>query len=82
VSTASVRNQQTTTIAGKLLGVISPYGIRAGEEAGTYTVPIPPELISDKRLSLRLILDQHRRGKRAPTDKELRGVRLTITPNR
>jgi hypothetical protein len=70
------------TISGKRLGVISPYGIRSGEEAGTYTVPVPPELVSDKRLSLRIILDQHSRGKRAPTKQELRGVRLQITPRR
>lgn len=70
------------TISGKRLGVISPYGIRSGEEAGTYTVPVPPELVSDKRLSLRIILDQHSRGKRAPTKQELRGVRLQITPSR
>jgi hypothetical protein len=73
---------QVETMAGRLLGVISPYGIRAGEEGGTYTVPVPPELISNKRVSLRIILDQHRRGKRAPTNKELRTVRLQITPNR
>jgi hypothetical protein len=69
------------TMSGKLLGVISPYGIRSGEEAGTYTVPVPPKLVANKRLSLRIILDQHSRGKRAPTNKELRGVRLQITPN-
>ena len=70
------------TMSGKLLGVISPYGIRSGEEAGTYTVPVPPELVSNKRLSLRIILDQHSRGKRAPTNQELRDVRLQITPQR
>jgi hypothetical protein len=73
---------EVETMSGKLLGVISPYGIRSGEEAGTYTVPVPPELVANKRLSLRIILDQHSRGKRAPTNKELRGVRLQITPNR
>jgi len=72
---------EVKTMSGKLLGVISPYGIRSGEEAGTYTVPVPPELVANKRLSLRIILDQHSRGKRAPTNKELRGVRLQITPN-
>jgi len=70
------------TMSGKLLGAISPYGIRSGREAGTYTVPVPPELVSNKRLSLRVILDQHSRGKRAPTNQELRSVRLQITPSR
>ncbi|HEY3579410.1 MAG TPA: hypothetical protein VGK82_02665 [Pyrinomonadaceae bacterium] len=70
------------SMSGKLLGVISPYGIRSGEEAGTYTVPVPPELVSNKRLSLRIVVDQYSRGKRAPTKQELRDVRLQITPRR
>lgn len=69
------------TSSGKLLGVISPYGIRSGNEAGTYTVPVPSDEISNNRVSLRITLDQHSRGKRAPTTKELRSVRLRITPN-
>ena len=68
------------TTSGRNLGTISPYGIRSGEEAGTYTVPVPPEVVSNNRVSLRIILDQHSRGKRAPTDQELRAIRLQITP--
>jgi hypothetical protein len=67
------------TTAGKSLGVISPHGVRSGYEAGTYTVPVPVEAISDKRLSVRLILKQLDRSKRAPTDKEVKDVRLKIT---
>jgi hypothetical protein len=68
------------TASGKLLGVISPYGIRSGQEAGTYTVPVPADAISDNRVSLRIILDRHRRGKRAPTAQEVRSVKLKIIP--
>jgi hypothetical protein len=67
------------TTAGKSLGVISPHGVRSDYEAGTYTVPVPVEAISDKRLSVRLILKQLDRSKRAPTDKEVKDVRLKIT---
>lgn len=67
------------TTEGKALGVISPHGIRAGDEAGTYTVPVPPEAISNKRLSVRLTLKQTDRSKRAPTTKEVKNVRLKIT---
>jgi hypothetical protein len=70
---------EVETTSGKMLGVISPYGIRSGNEAGTYTVPLPPEAISNKRVSLRITLNQHNRGKRAPTVKEVRSVRLKIT---
>jgi hypothetical protein len=66
------------TPSGKTLGVISPYGIRAGNEAGTYTVPVPPEEISNNRVSLRITLTFNR-ARRAPTAKELRSVRLQIT---
>ena len=66
------------TKSGKTLGVVSPHGIRSGDEAGTYTIPVPPDAISNKRLSLRLILTQGR-AKRAPTTKEVKSVRLKIT---
>ena len=70
---------EVETTSGKMLGVISPYGIRSGNEAGTYTVPLPPEAISNKRVSLRITLNQHSRGKRAPNSKEVQKVRLKIT---
>ena len=69
------------TASGKMLGVVAPYGIRAGEEAGTYTVPVPAEEVSDNRVSLRISLDKHSRGKRAPTEQELRSVKLRIVPS-
>jgi hypothetical protein len=65
------------TTSGKLLGVISPYGIRSGNEAGTYTMRVPTEEISNNRVSLRVTLQS--RGKRAPTTQELRSVKLVIT---
>ena len=69
------------TTSGKLLGVISPYGIRSGDEAGTYPIPVPPEAISNKRVSLRISLS-YNRSKRAPTAQEVRSVQLKITPGR
>jgi hypothetical protein len=72
---------EVQTTAGKTLGVISPYGIRSGNEAGTYTLPVPAEEISNNQISLRITLNRHSRAKRAPTTQELRTVKLTITPN-
>lgn len=69
---------QVETTSGKMLGVISPYGIRSGHEAGTYTVPVPRDAISNQRVSLRITLINNR-SKRAPTTKEVRTVRLIIT---
>lgn len=71
---------QVQTSSGRTLGTISPHGIRSGEEAGTYTVPVPTEEISNNRVSLRITV-KHSRNKRAPSTQELRGVKLVITPS-
>jgi hypothetical protein len=68
------------TTAGQPLGVISPFGIRAGHPSGTYTVPLPAEAISHDRVSLRLFLDENGHPHRAPTPKEVTGVRVKIMP--
>ena len=69
---------QVETTSGRMLGVISPYGIRPGNEAGTYAVPVPLEAISNQRVSLRITLSNNH-NKRAPSNKEVRSVRLQIT---
>lgn len=69
---------EVATTSGRFLGVVSPFGIRSGQDAGTYTVPIPADAISDSRVSLRLILTHYRQAKRAPTMKEVTAVRLKI----
>ena len=65
------------TTEGRMLGVISPYGIRPGNEAGTYTVPLPEDAISNKGVSVRIPLS-YLQTKRAPTSKEPKSVRLKI----
>lgn len=69
---------EVETTGGKFLGVISPHGIRPGNEAGTYILPVPSEAISNKRLSVRLTVT-YARAKRTPTSKEVKDVRLKIT---
>ncbi|HET7436839.1 MAG TPA: hypothetical protein VFN10_19170 [Thermoanaerobaculia bacterium] len=69
---------EITTPSGRPLGTISPYGIRAGREAGTYTVPLPANAISGRHVTLRLSLAFN--GKhRAPAKKEVKGVRVVVT---
>ena len=60
------------TTSGRLLGVISPFGIRPGQQAGTYTVPLPADAIAGGRISLRLSLDQYGHPQRAPTAEEVK----------
>jgi hypothetical protein len=63
------------TADGRALGTISPYGIRAGSDAGTYTLPVPADAVQDGKLGIRLSVDE-----RAPTDDEVRSVTLSATP--
>ena len=69
---------EIATAAGQSLGVISPFAIRSGRQAGTYTVPVPADAIADGRLSLVVSLNQNGHPKRAPTAKELKRIRLKI----
>ncbi len=65
-----------TTQDGRSLGTISPFGVRSGQAAGTYTVPVPAEAFHDGRLALRISVVQSGRAPRAPTSEEVKGVRL------
>ena len=67
-----------STASGRLLGVISPYGVRSGNEAGIYLLPVPADIISDNHITVRLLL-RHFQSQRAPTLKEVKGVRVTIS---
>jgi len=66
------------TTDGKMLGVVSPHGVRAENEAGTYVFPVPPEAISNNRVAVRMTFS-YAQKKRAPTSKEVKSLRLKIT---
>jgi hypothetical protein len=66
-----------TTASGQQLGVISPFGVRAGQDAGTYTLPVPNDAIRDGRIAIRLSISQPGAA-RAPTTQEVRGVKLKL----
>jgi hypothetical protein len=69
---------EVTTRTGRHLGTISPYGIRAGAAAGTYTVPIPADAITGRRVCV--VLTLHANGKsRAPAKNEVKKVSVGIT---
>jgi hypothetical protein len=67
-----------TTAAGQRLGTISPFGVRSGQAAGTYTLPVPADAIHDGRLSVRFTISQAGTAPRTPTAEELRGVKLIV----
>jgi hypothetical protein len=68
-----------TTASGQELGVISPFGLRVGQDAGTYTLPVPADAIRDSRISVRLTITRFGAPPRAPTAQEVRSVKLTVT---
>jgi hypothetical protein len=69
---------EVLTTSGQLLGVISPFGVRSSDQAGTYTVPLPADAISNGHVSVRLVL-KHYQSQRAPTLKEVKSVRVRVT---
>jgi hypothetical protein len=74
------RTIEVTTTSGQPLGVVSPFGVRTGQDAGTYPLPVPKEAIRDGRLSIRLTISQPGGSSRAPTADEVRGVKLGVGP--
>ena len=72
------REIEVATASGRELGVISPHGIRTGHEAGTYTLPIPPDVFSNGHAAIRLSINQPDRTRRAPTADEVKSVRVKI----
>jgi len=64
---------EITTPAGRPLGTISPHGIRPGHEAGTYTIPLPANAISGRRVTVLLSLSANGK-KRVPTKREVKRV--------
>lgn len=72
------RQIAVTTASGQPLGTISPFGTRAGQDAGTFTLPVPPDAIRDGRVAIRLTISQAGAPPRAPTTQEVRGVKVTV----
>lgn len=75
------RGQQimVTTVDGRLLGHIAHYGSARDRAGSVYPLPLPVEVISKGRVSLRLSVERGD-SRRAPTKGELKNVRLKIMP--
>ena len=69
---------QLMTRDGHPLGTISPHGVRPGQAAGTYTLPLPTEDFVDERIVLQLSVIQAGQAPRAATRAEVKSVRLLI----
>jgi hypothetical protein len=72
---------QLSTREGRPLGTISPFALREGSAAGTYTVPVPLDAFAEGKIALRLSLVQADGARRAPSPAEVKGIRLSIRPS-
>lgn len=73
------REVTVSTVAGGIIGVISPFGPRAGLQAGTYALPLPAEAIEDDHVVVRLTIS-HEGGPGDPTAEEVPRVTVRIGP--
>lgn len=74
------REVTVSTAAGQIIGVISPFGPRAGLQAGTYPLPLPAEAIDDGHVVVRLTVSRDGAPPSAPTGEEVRRVTVRIGP--
>ena len=69
---------EVKTAGGRILGVISPHGIRAGSAAGIYTLPLPADAICEGRVGITLMITRSDAAARVPDAEEVRGVRVVV----
>lgn len=74
------RREVTVAASGQIIGVISPFGPRAGGTAGVYALPLPAEAIADGRVTVRLTITQAGGAPRDPTQQEVPRVTVRIVP--
>ena len=65
---------------GEIAGTIAPFGAKARQSSGLYTIPIPEAGISDGGVRLLLQLEQKDAPARAPTPEEVLGITLEYMP--
>jgi hypothetical protein len=64
---------------GAILGAISPFALRPGREAGTYTIPLPDPAVRQGRVAVRLVVEEG--GVTRPaTGGEVEDVALVYVP--
>jgi hypothetical protein len=70
---------------GRLIGTVSPHGIRHGAGAGTYSVPVPHDLLvevlRDGRIHLQLLIEPAGAEARHADADDIRSVRASILPD-
>jgi hypothetical protein len=78
---ASGTEIEIRTADGHLLGIVSPYRIRAGQAAGTYSIPVPADRIEGDHVDVKLHVTASNQPKRAPRADEVRQIRAVLGPD-
>ena len=65
---------------GTLLGAISPFAVVPGQEAGSYTIPLPESAVREGRVTVRLVVEGPRKATRPPMEGEVENVGLVYVP--
>lgn len=70
---------------GRLVGTVSPHGLRHGAAAGTYLVPVPAALLQDiagtTRWPLQVRIESSAAAPRAADAQTVRAIRAVIAPD-
>ncbi len=71
---------RVSTSDGVPVGTISPFGVRGGQAAGSYTIPLPKSAIANGRVRLQLEIEEPGTTARAPRPAEVENVDLVYVP--
>lgn len=66
--------------SGEIAGSVTPYGVRTGQKAGIYTIPLPQHAVANGTVTLHLELGEKRGEPRAPTEQEVEKVEVVYVP--
>jgi hypothetical protein len=67
---------RVTTQTGELLGAISPFGRAERQQAGIYSLPVPPDAIHGDALSIVVTITEGNKPPRAPNPTEVESLKL------
>lgn len=65
---------------GKIVGTVSPYGLRKDQEAGAFLLPLPAEVSGEREVRLELQLGGEGIEKRAPSADEIKTIEIVYIP--
>jgi hypothetical protein len=69
------------TADGEIAGTVAPFGMKPGQKAGVFTIPIPGKALTNNQVSLKLeVLEKDAKAARAATRTEIEDAKLVLIP--